>query len=594
MSGRVLLLALVFTLLNAVKPVTIDDPTYLHFAGQIARSPLDPYGTTWFWYEEPQPANEILAPAVFLYYLAAVLSLVGDNLFLVKLCLFPWAWLLVFAFDRLLTRFAPTVRTPFLVGAVLSPALVPGFNLMLDVPALALGLATVALYLHVQERNSWSGALLVGILLGLAMQTKYTAFVVPGVFLWATILRGGWLLWFSAVGVGAGLFVGWEAYLAAKYGHSHFLLSAGGQGGLGGLVMRGIALVPFFLSHLGGLGCVWLLIALWVLPARRALVGLACALVLAVHLLILLLDARFVNDTRPSPMLFGHTAELREVVQLAEPLFIGLGVAVVAVLGWVGFRLLWEGEAPAEPGEGEAPAEPGREAGSAGASPSRRSREPSLFLLGWLVLEYLGFSVLSPFPAARRLYGFLAVLPLVLARQAERTVPTQASRAILNLLVGFQVALALGYGALDTFGAWTQKAAAERVASWIADHDEGRRGTVWFVGHWGWQFYADRAGMRQLTSIATASPSHVRSGDWLVFPDPRINQQSIRLGVGEVDLHHQFGIPALLPLRTMSCYHGGRTPLEHFEGQALEVRIYRARRAFVPREGEPENFQRGY
>src|SRR5262249_48156031 len=83
-SVRVVLVAAVLTLLNAWKPVTIDDPTYLRFAQQIAQDPSDPYGCTWFWYEEPQPANEILAPAVFLYYLAGVLRLVGDNLVLVK------------------------------------------------------------------------------------------------------------------------------------------------------------------------------------------------------------------------------------------------------------------------------------------------------------------------------------------------------------------------------------------------------------------------------------------------------------------------------------------------------------------------------
>ena len=93
MTARVLLLALAFTLLNAGKSVTIDDPTYLHFANQIAHSPLDPYGTTWFWYEEPEPANHILAPAVFLYSLenmAAIHSRV-DN---VQLRPDSWAALL--------------------------------------------------------------------------------------------------------------------------------------------------------------------------------------------------------------------------------------------------------------------------------------------------------------------------------------------------------------------------------------------------------------------------------------------------------------------------------------------------------------------
>lgn len=558
MSARVLVVALVFTLLNVGKPVTIDDPTYLHYAAHIARAPLDPYGTQWFWYEQPEEANAILAPAVFLYYLAGVLTLVGDNLVLVKLALFPWAWLLAFAFDRLLTRFAPTVRTPFLIGAVLSPALVPGFNLMLDVPALALSLATVVLYLHALDRNALTLAALAGVVLGLAMQTKYTAFVVPGVLLWATLLQRRWLLWPVAVGVGVGLFVAWELYLAALYGRSHFVISASGQGGLLG---RAVQMAPFFLTYLGGLGCIWLLVGLWVLPVRRWVVWATAGGVVGVHLLILLLDARFTNDTRLSPLLFGPTEGLREVIQLAEPLFTVLGVAVLVVLVvlvWIGWRLV-------------------------GAE-----RSPAVFLLGWLALELGGLLVLSPFAAARRLYGFLAVVPLLLAAQAERTRP---GRAGLGVLIAAQVVLAVGYGALDHCGAWTHQAGVERAAAYIAA--QGGEGRVWYVGHWGWQYYADRAGMSPLVA-RSATPSQVRAGDWLVFPDTRVEQQQVTLAADEVELRHEVSIAHFVPLRTLWCFHWGRTPLEHCEGTALEVRVYRARRDFEPQSGAPEAFHRGY
>jgi len=559
-TGRVVILALAFTLLNAFKPVTIDDPVYFAFARQVVADPTDPYGSTVFWYEDFEPALTILAPAVYLYYLAGVMGLVGTEVVAVKLCLFPWAWLFVFALDRLLARFGAHHRTAYLTATVLSPAFLPGFNLMLDVPALALGLATVALFLRAQERGSVGGAVVAGVVLGLAMQTKYTTFVIPMVIAWAVLLRGRWPLGVLTVATGVALFVSWEGYLVARYGASHFALSAGGQGGLLGLVERAVGIVPFFLSYLGGLGCIWLLIGLWVLPAPRWLVATAATVVLAAFLIVALLDSRLTNDTRPSPMLFGETKALREVIQPVEPLFVGLGAALVAVLGVAAIRQ-WH------------------------ASDDRRT---VLFLAGWLLLELAGSLALSPFPAGRRLFGFLAVMPLLLGRFAA------GGRGVLYGLVGLQVALGLGFAALDWHGAWAHQTAARRAAAWVAAQD-GPRGTVWYVGHWGFQFYADEAGMRQLRSDFAEVPDRVEPGDWIVLPDPRLEQQRLRLPADAVELRHAFAIPAAVPVRTVACYHGGRVPVEHFEGHALEVRIYRATKPFVaPFVAEPERFHAGY
>ncbi len=567
-AGRVLLLALAFTLLNAFKPITIDDPTYFAFARQIASDPLDPYGLVWFWYEDLEPANHVLAPAVFLYYLAGVMRLFGESVVVLKLALFPWAWLLVFALDRLLTRFAPGRRTPFLVASVLSPALVPGFNLMLDIPALALALVAVLAFLRTRETGSLVRAVLAGVLLGLAMQTKYTAFVVPGVILWAVLLRGHWLSGLVSVATGVALFAGWEACLVAKYGESHFLLSAGGQGGILGLLDRAVSMVPFFLSHLGGLGCVWLLIGLWVLPAPRWLVGVTGAVVAGTFVVLLLWDARLTNDTRLSPMLFGPSEPMTEVIQPVEPIFIALGAGLMLVLVLGSVRMWRTAEKASE-------------------------RQALLFLLGWLLLEAAGSLVLSPFPAGRRLFGFLAVVPLLLARLAERSVPVPASRAGLSWLVAAQVLLGLGFGALDLHGARVHQTAAHQAASWIAESGDAR-GTVWFVGHWGFQFHAQQAGMRQLRSDIAKTPDRVEAGDWLVIPDSRVEQQRVRLPADAVELRHTLTVPAVVPVRTVACYHGGRLPIEHFEGAALEVRIYQARRGFVPHFGEPEKWHTGY
>src|SRR5262245_48844458 len=69
-------LGLFITLLNTVKPLTLDDSVYRFFAAHIAEHPLDPYG---FRPLGAQDANAILAPPVFLYWWALAVGLFGHD-----------------------------------------------------------------------------------------------------------------------------------------------------------------------------------------------------------------------------------------------------------------------------------------------------------------------------------------------------------------------------------------------------------------------------------------------------------------------------------------------------------------------------------
>ncbi len=51
--------ALLFTLLNAPKPLIIDDPAYFYYARHIAEHPTDPYGFEIFWGDLPTPAAQL-------------------------------------------------------------------------------------------------------------------------------------------------------------------------------------------------------------------------------------------------------------------------------------------------------------------------------------------------------------------------------------------------------------------------------------------------------------------------------------------------------------------------------------------------------
>src|SRR5262245_9141316 len=99
-------LACLYTLLNACKPLVVDDAAYYYFAAQLAHDPLDPYGFEVFWYDAPQPANHVLAPPGLPYWWALGLRLFGPHPFLWKLWLLPFSVLFVGALFALARRFA--------------------------------------------------------------------------------------------------------------------------------------------------------------------------------------------------------------------------------------------------------------------------------------------------------------------------------------------------------------------------------------------------------------------------------------------------------------------------------------------------------
>ncbi|MEO2090213.1 MAG: glycosyltransferase family 39 protein, partial [Gemmataceae bacterium] len=203
-----LLLAAALTLANAVKPAVVDDTAYLEFARHLSANPTDPYGFRLFWYDRPEPAMHVLLPPVLPYWVAGGMRLVGASLFLLKLWLFPFAGVLVAAVHSLMRRFAPASARVGTTVFVLSPAVLPLFNVMLDVPALALGLAGLAAFVRGCDRRQFGWVVLAGVLVGLAMQTKYSMLVAPAVLAWYGFLHRRWADTLIAVGLAAGLFAG--------------------------------------------------------------------------------------------------------------------------------------------------------------------------------------------------------------------------------------------------------------------------------------------------------------------------------------------------------------------------------------------------
>jgi hypothetical protein len=489
--------ALALTLIGVAKPLVIDDAAYYQYARHIAQDPGDPYGFEVFWYEAPQPANEVLAPAGFLYWWAAGMWLFGDEPTLWKLWLFPIALLLTGALGVLLRRVAPGVATPMLCAIVLSPAVLPALNLMLDLPALALSATSLALMLRACDEDRLGLAIAAGLLAGIALETKYTALLPLIASLGYAWLTRRILLAAVVGSLASAVFLGWELWTAHLYGASHF---AGGLRQVGKLtaawrVHWGGALVGLVGSSSAGTALL-ALVALGV--SRSRIVALA-----------LLATAGFagISALPAAPIAAGQA--LFHGWQAEMWIFAPLGLFVVGSLAALA-----------------------RHEGLRLRAPPPRSADAALdrFVLVWLAIEVAGFFLVSPYPALRRVIGVQVAACFVVGRAAARAPAGAEAGRALRPFVAWGAALALLFAVSDVSDARARVEVLQRAIDRLdAEPSLSADGTRWYVGHWGFQFYAERHGLRPvIPGVSRLEPGDAFVGPIGVYKQrPRVPRTSL-------------------------------------------------------------------
>jgi hypothetical protein len=558
--------AAMLTLLNAVKPAVVDDTAYLLFARHIAAHPLDPYGFELFWYDRPQPAMEVLAPPVVPYWLAGGIALFGEHLFLLKLWLFPFALILCLSALWLLRRFARGTERVGVVMLVFSPAVLPLFNFMLDVPAVALGLAAVAVFARACNRGSWQLAVAAGLLAGVAAQTKYTMMTVPAVIVLYGVLHQRIRLAAAAGLAGVAVFAAWEASLEATYGVSHFLRHARNQqadgAGFAALLAAKAGLVNPLLGFLGALGAGWGLYAGRAVGFGGRLVVVVAAVAAVGYMAVCLIpysDSVLLRSrTTGSPRL-----------DLPAVVFYPTGAAALVTVTASAAILTFRHPRP-------------------GPVLQMRRDPAAWFLAGWLVIELAGYFVLTPFPAARRVIMISVILALIACRLVSRLGRLRPDRKPGRWVVWYSVALGIGLFALDTWDALPERQLAHRTSDAIGERGGGQ---IWTQGHWGWQYYTDRLGMR----LVVPDQTKLRIGDWLVVPEPPDEVgfyrpyhggATFQLDRASVERVTEFVWDDLIAGQTIPNLYGGVVPVHGRDHPRLRVAVYRVTRDWVPARNE--------
>lgn len=552
-SWPLVLLAALFTLLNSFKPLHVDDTTFYFNAVQVAKHPLDPYGFALMCYDAPRPANQALAPPLLPYWWAAAIRLFGMQPFYWKLWLFPFSLIFVVSLHALFRRFAGGLETPLTWMTVLSPAFLPSLNLMMDIPALALSLLALELFFRAGDRDSMGMALAAGLVTGLALETKYTAFLTPVILLAYALLFRRLRLWLILAGMAGLVLIAWESAMAQAYGEAHFIHHLIHHPRASKLDLA----LPLLIL-LGSIGPAVALLGMIGLSFRSMWV-------IGTGLVVGLAYSRLPFDPTAEVVIDISIRFFRKGFTVTDVIFAILGVWVLVMAAWAG----WPSSRKPE-----------------GRQPANTERRWSRFLLLWFVLEFGGYFALSPNPAVRRIMGLVVAGTILTGRLAARSAPSPPRVGLVWAVAAGNMLLGFGLAGLDWREAVAEQEAAEVAAQRIRELGGG--GTVWYVGYWGFQFYAERAGMSQVIpwyepgdNYIALPPSVLEPGDWLVMPDRRIIQQHVALEKNKTDLVDQIEVKDGLPLRTVPGFYGGAKPIIYDADPRIVVRIFRVRSRWV-------------
>jgi hypothetical protein len=527
------ILTVFWTACNAAKPLHIDDATYYRFARQAFEHPMDPYGFSILYFNRPLPANHVLAPPVVPYWWAAGMQLLGDEPWRWKLWFLPFTALFVFGLWDLLLAFAPRHAGLLLVAIVFCPAVFPAFNLMTDIPAQGFALAAISLF-----RRAAKGTGTFFRPAGIAKPSKRQKRPRP---------------LFLAISSGV------LAALAAQTKYTGLLC-------LGAIAAYAVA-------------------AGWASRRSRSLILLALFSIVTALALFSSWEIFIASRYGESHFLF-HLANQASAtgskMHLVLPLmtllgYLAPGLIVMAILVSIkrGRASFLTQSFPA--------AASGRE----GRATEKKDERP-VFLMTWLALEIAGYFLLSPFAAARRIIGIVIVASILVGRCTSASGWDAACLRVAMILTAL---LGLGYAALDWREADAQRQAAIAAVNRIRTDAPGR--TIWYCGYWGFQFYAERAGARQVvpayqpivSDIPLLPPSHFHAGDWIIAPTTPIPQQGIAIE-HDVRLVLPVVIDDKIALRTAGAYYLSSTPLEPKIGPRVSVAIGEIQHDLIPQPQE--------
>ena len=462
------------TVLNIIKPFHMDDTAHLIIAAHIVDAPLSPMSGMLNWTNTAEPIFYTNQPHLMFYAFAGLIAMFGPSPLALHLFISLFTLAALVLIFRVAHRVAPENALWLTAAIGLSPGFVINQNVMVDMPLLAMMLLAVWAIIAMPCRPVvafWA--------LSAALLTKYTSLFMLPVLAAAAAFRGRALLWLVLPVLAL---LGWSLFNIADFGQAHILNRPTSS-------ERG-----FMPSELLTIG-LWGALSAFALPlyallvvATRSVLWAALGPVGAICWIVVWSYAR---------------PDVQMGWLIVNAVFIGaaLSVCLAALVGFAQITLSGM-----------------RQLASRGFARWASENHALITIALWTAGGVLFLITFAPFMATR--HAMLVIVPITLLAMAGRPVARVANPAIwgsLAVSAVLSIVLVLNDRSFANFYA-THAETARDLAAELAGQD----GRIETTGHWGWQYYAMKAGIPVYDTVR----SNIGPSDILIHT-PYVDHQSL-------------------------------------------------------------------
>lgn len=447
----------------ADKAFHIDDPLFVWAGRQLQTRWWDPYGFQVNWYGWEMPMHEVTKnPPLACTFIALIIAMFGENEIALHVGFSIQAVAVVLGTFTLARRLCNRPMYAALAALFTPVFLISSTTLMCDVLMVAFWVWAVELWMRGMENNEPLSLVVAALLVGASALAKYFGIALIPLLLVYSLVRTrklGW--WLVYLPIPIAMIVSYEAAMHSLYGHwlladafSYASHEGRGAGAVFVTVLKALGFV-------GGC-CAIVLICAPMLWRRRDWITAAIVA-------LFLLPITWIQ----SSVLAASVQSLTHIgVMLFWTLLIlgGLSVLTLPIVEW-----------------------------------ARDKSAETLMLLLW-VCGTLAFGILNWTVNGRSVLPMVPAVAILLLQRIESKLATPR----LLLPLGAAAALSVLVSPADY-----RLANAARTAVTDFQIQIGKpSSTVWFQGHWGFQYYAEANGLRPFDS----KHPEARRGDLMVIP----------------------------------------------------------------------------